>query len=47
MNFTQIHKDPSIWDDPAEFRPSRFLDENNNVLKDTKLFAFGGGKDSI
>jgi cytochrome P450 len=43
VNFTRIHMDPKIWGDPEAFRPTRFLDENNNVVKDSKLLAFGSG----
>jgi len=33
-----------LWGDPEEFRPRRFLDADNKLIKDHKLLAFGGGK---
>lgn len=43
-----VHLDPSFWgEDAAEFRPVRFLDENNQLnklIKSDHLMGFGAGK---
>ena len=44
LNLTQIHRDQKLWGDPEVFRPGRFLDDQNRVMKETKLLAFGAGK---
>jgi len=31
-NLYQSHVDPAFWEDPFEFKPDRWLDENN-ILK--------------
>ena len=31
-NLWGIHHDESVWGDPFEFRPERFLDNDNNIL---------------
>jgi cytochrome P450 len=36
--------DEELWRDPRDFRPERFLDENNRVIRDNKILAFGAGK---
>lgn len=35
-----VHMDPDIWDNPTEFRPSRFLDDNGKVVKRKELMPF-------
>ena len=40
MNFNSVHFDKSFWGDPEEFRPSRFIDDNNELDK-TKLKHIG------
>ena len=37
-----ISQDPSIYPDPTEFRPERFLGENPQL--DPREYAFGGGR---
>jgi len=40
-----MHKDKSLWKDPENFRPERFLGENGKLdLKLDKSFPFGAGK---
>jgi cytochrome P450 len=44
LNFYSIHMDKSYWGDPENFRPERFLDENQKFVKSDRIFAFGSGK---
>lgn len=40
-----VHMDPELWDEPEEFRPSRFLDSNGKLASEPKHFMpFGFGK---
>ena len=32
INLWSLHHDPEIWDDPNNFRPERFLDEEGNFV---------------
>ncbi|KAK3043615.1 hypothetical protein RJ639_001677 [Escallonia herrerae] len=36
--------DYMVWEHPEEWRPERFLDENNNSVDLYKMMTFGGGK---
>jgi cytochrome P450 len=38
-----VHKDARFWDRPAEFRPERFLPENQNNIYPFSYFPFGAG----
>lgn len=38
-----IHRDPRFWDDPAAFRPERFLPGNDANRHAYAYFPFGGG----
>lgn len=31
-----VHMDPNIWPDPLAFRPSRWLDENGELIRPPK-----------
>jgi len=41
-NFNRILMDES-WNDPEDFRPERFLDNNGNIITPEKYFPFGIG----
>ena len=42
-NVYSANRDPSVWDEPFEFRPERFLDEEGKFCEMTKLCSFGFG----
>ncbi|KAL9167288.1 hypothetical protein ABFS82_05G085700 [Erythranthe guttata] len=49
INICSIQRDPSIWDNPMEFKPERFLDDNNNGKCDYRgnhfhYLPFGSGR---
>ncbi|KAL3743206.1 hypothetical protein ACJRO7_018499 [Eucalyptus globulus] len=45
VNVWAIHRDPSIWSDPLEFNPERFLhDEGDYSGNDFNYFPFGSGR---
>lgn len=44
LNMHSIHMNPNAWTDPDEFRPERFLDDNNKVIKRDMVFPFGMGR---
>ncbi|KAL1517668.1 hypothetical protein ABEB36_001403 [Hypothenemus hampei] len=39
-----VHQDKEYWKDPENFRPERFLDENNNIVSQERILTFGLGK---
>ncbi|XP_041976934.1 cytochrome P450 306a1 [Aricia agestis] len=39
-----IHMDPTVWENPEEFKPSRFIDENGTLLKPQEFIPFQTGK---
>lgn len=43
-NLWSVHRDPNIWEKPDEFLPSRFLDENGQLIKKETFIPFGMGK---
>jgi len=44
-NFMATHMDPQIWENPEQFSPHRFLNEDETGLKDTPhFFPFSVGK---
>ncbi|NXT91927.1 CP2U1 protein, partial [Anhinga rufa] len=43
-NLWSVHRDPNIWEKPDEFQPSRFLDENGQIIKKEAFIPFGMGK---
>ena len=39
-----MNLDPNLWKDPENFRPERFLDEYNNIIKPEFFMPFQTGK---
>ncbi|CAI9729725.1 cytochrome P450 2B4-like [Octopus vulgaris] len=39
----EAHSDPNHWDKPEEFRPERWIDENNELKKNEAFLPFGLG----
>ncbi|XP_072047419.1 cytochrome P450 2J4-like [Amphiura filiformis] len=39
-----VTRDSSFWQDPDDFKPERFLDENGQVIKIPENMVFGAGK---
>ena len=39
-----IHMDESVWKDPAEFRPGRFMNDEGKCQRPDMLVPFGIGK---
>ncbi|CAK1552156.1 unnamed protein product [Leptosia nina] len=39
-----VHTDPSVWEDPDEYKPSRFLDDEGKLLKPQEFIPFQTGK---
>ncbi|XP_072046817.1 cytochrome P450 2U1-like [Amphiura filiformis] len=40
-----VTRDSSFWQDPDDFKPERFLDENGQVMKSPENMIFGAGKE--
>lgn len=45
LSITGLHYDPTYYDDPKEFKPERFLDDQNTTKNSTKrpYLSFGDG----
>ncbi|XP_013914382.1 PREDICTED: cytochrome P450 2U1 [Thamnophis sirtalis] len=43
-NLWSVHRDPNKWENPNDFCPARFLDENGQLLKKETFIPFGIGK---
>jgi len=43
-NLYGAHMDPKVWGDPENFRPERFLDEGNNLIRRDDIIPFGLGR---
>ncbi|XP_033223161.1 methyl farnesoate epoxidase-like [Belonocnema kinseyi] len=43
-DFHSVHNDETYWENPEEFRPERFLDENNQFRQNHAAIPFGIGK---
>ncbi|KAM9237232.1 cytochrome P450 2U1 [Dugong dugon] len=43
-NLWSVHRDPAIWEKPDDFYPSRFLDDQGQLIKKETFIPFGIGK---
>ncbi|KAJ8281077.1 hypothetical protein GJAV_G00063240 [Gymnothorax javanicus] len=43
-NLWSVHRDPTVWENPDEFNPARFLDKNGQVLRKESFIPFGIGR---
>ncbi|KAL5006529.1 hypothetical protein ScPMuIL_015335 [Solemya velum] len=43
-NLDSVLKDPGIWTDPEDFRPSRFIDKDGNLIKKEEFIPFSLGR---
>lgn len=41
---SNVHMNPDLWDEPSEFRPSRFLNSEGKVVKPEFFIPFGVGR---
>ncbi|KAJ7319205.1 hypothetical protein OS493_036368 [Desmophyllum pertusum] len=46
VNLWSLHHDPAIWDEPDDFRPERFLDEDGNFVapRPDRFLPFAAGR---
>ncbi|KAF7271345.1 hypothetical protein GWI33_015772 [Rhynchophorus ferrugineus] len=44
INIYAVHHDQEYWQDPEEFRPERFLDNQNKLIGHERVLTFGLGK---
>ncbi|KAM3623677.1 uncharacterized protein V6R79_014196 [Siganus canaliculatus] len=42
-NLWSVHRDPTVWDDPDTFNPTRFLDNEGKLLRKECFIPFGIG----
>ncbi|EMP40787.1 Cytochrome P450 2U1 [Chelonia mydas] len=40
-NLWSVHRDPNVWERPDDFQPTRFLDENGQLIKRETFIPFG------
>lgn len=43
-NLWSVHRDPTVWEQPDDFNPSRFLDDQGNLLRKECFIPFGIGR---
>ncbi|XP_010886716.2 cytochrome P450 2U1 [Esox lucius] len=43
-NLWSVHRDPTVWDKPDDFKPSRFLDDQGKLLRKACFMPFGIGR---
>ncbi|XP_061441424.1 cytochrome P450 2U1 isoform X2 [Rhineura floridana] len=43
-NLWSVHRDTNVWENPDDFCPARFLDENGQLIKKETFIPFGTGK---
>lgn len=46
-NLWSVHGDPTVWDDPDSFNPTRFLDSEGKLLRKECFIPFGIGMPSL
>lgn len=44
FSIDSVHHDPEVFENPQEFRPERFIDENGRLMNTEKLSTFSIGK---
>lgn len=44
FSIDSVHHDPEVFENPEEFRPERFIDENGKLVNTEKVWAFSIGK---
>jgi cytochrome P450 len=44
IGLRSVHMDAEFWENPHEFRPERFLDENLRIKNLERLYSFGSGR---
>ena len=44
MNIYASQMDPDMWGDPENFRPERFLDDEDNIINEHNLLTFSIGR---
>lgn len=42
-NLWSVHRDPTVWEDPDTFNPTRFLDKEGTLVRKECLIPFGIG----
>ncbi|XP_029361300.1 cytochrome P450 2U1 [Echeneis naucrates] len=43
-NLWSVHRDPSVWENPENFDPTRFLDDDGKLLRKECFIPFGIGR---
>jgi len=43
-NLYNVHMNQAYWKDPENFRPERFLDSHNRIIKHEPFMPFSIGK---
>ncbi|XP_055060509.2 cytochrome P450 2U1 [Misgurnus anguillicaudatus] len=43
-NLWSVHRDPTVWENPDDFNPARFLDEQGMLLRKECFIPFGIGR---
>ncbi|XP_030643825.1 cytochrome P450 2U1 [Chanos chanos] len=43
-NLWSVHRDPTVWENPDDFNPDRFLDDKGNLLRRECFIPFGIGR---
>lgn len=39
-----VHMDPNLWDEPKQFNPSRFIDDDGKIRRPEYFMPFGVGR---